>query len=370
MADNGRTAVLMFTSERSWGGGETQVELLLRGLPASRWRVALAAPPDSRIAAKARTLGMRVLPLPVSGGADLIAARRLRTILRRETFHIVHAHSSHAHGIAFLATIGLGRARPRLIVSRRVAFPVGTNVFSRLVYARGADRYIAISAAVRDALAAGGIRGDRIAVVRSGVDLRKFDAPGDAAGERRRLSLPGDAAVIGTIGALVPNKGQEDFIAAARNIADQRADARFVIVGEGPTRERLQSLVHELGLEERVQFTGFREDSLVILSTFDCFVISSYLEGLCTSIMDAQVMGIPVVATNAGGIPDLVEDGRTGLLVPPAHPADLARAVARMLSEPSLRERCVANAKEKAGAYDAARMIGETEAVYKSLMNG
>jgi glycosyltransferase involved in cell wall biosynthesis len=363
-----RTAILMFTSESGWGGGETQVELLLRGLPASRYRIALAAPPASAIAGRARELGVRVLPVPVAGSADLFAARRLRMILRREPFHIVHAHSSHAHAVAFLATAGWRGPRPRLIVSRRVVFPVGANVFSRFLYGRGADLYLAISAAVRDVLIASGIRGERVRIIRSGVDLEKFPSLADAPGARRPLPLPDDAVIVGAIGALVPNKAHADVIEAARIVAPRVPGARFVIVGEGPLKENLRSLARGYGLGDRVLLTGFRKDSLEILSTFHCLVISSIREGLCTSIMDAHIMGIPVVATNTGGIPELVDDGETGLLVPPKDPEALARAVLRMISDERLRARCVEQAKRKKHLYDGARMVGETEDAYRALL--
>jgi glycosyltransferase involved in cell wall biosynthesis len=143
--------------------------------------------------------------------------------------------------------------------------------------------------------------------------------------------------------------------------------ARFFIVGEGSERAALEALRRDLGLEDRLVLTGFREDALEILSLFDCFVLSSYLEGLGTSIMDAQALGVPVVATRTGGVPELVEDGVTGLLVPPRQPDQFAAAILRLLREAPLRERLQRNALEIAPRYDYRHMVRKTLAAYGAV---
>jgi glycosyltransferase involved in cell wall biosynthesis len=366
MSGTGPLRILMLTSETSWGGGETQIDLLMRGLLDNRYGVALAAPRGSRIAWRARTLDVMVHPLSISGGFDAGAAVRLRRIVKRDRYDIVHSHSSHAHSIAFLSTLALP-ARPRLVVSRRVAFPPATNFVSRMKYDRGADLYLAISAGVRDVLAAAGVVQRKIEIVPSGIDLEKFSTAGDRAAVRRELGLPDGAPVIGTIGALVPNKAQADLIRAAHLLVKRFPNIHLLIVGEGQLRESLQSLARDLNLGERIIFTGFREDSLALLSLCDCFVIPSMLEGLCTSIMDAQVLGIPVVASGTGGIPDLIDDGVSGLLVAPRQPDRLAAAIERMLAEPDLRSRCIIRGKAKAAAYDYRNMVKRTAAAYRRV---
>lgn len=358
--------ILMLTSEATWRGGEAQIDLLMRGMRERGHRVSLAAPPGSGIAGRTAP-GIPHFPLPISGGLDLPAAYRLRAILGRERFDILHSHSSHAHGAAFLAALGL-RRRPRLVVSRRVAFPVSSNPLSRLKYARGADRYLAISTAVRDELIAGGVAADKIDIVPSGVDLAKFAEYAPDADLLRELAIPAGVPVVATIGALVPNKAQADFIRAAESILQKIPSAQFLIVGEGPERRRLHALARELRIHDRIHFAGFREDALALMSLCDCFVISSILEGLCTSIMDAHLAGVPVVATGTGGIPDLVTDGETGLLVAPRRPAQLGAAIARMLVDSDLRSRCITGGKEKAAAYDSRVMVARTEATYRAVL--
>ena len=359
--------ILMLTSETTWRGGETQIDLLMRGLSERGHGVTLAAPPGSSIADWAAS-GIPVTPLTISGGFDVAAAFRLRRILQRDRYDIVHSHSSHAHSIAFLATLGWDN-RPRLVVSRRVAFPISNNPLSRMKYASGADRYIAISAGVREVLVMGGVPREKIEIISSGVDLSKYAALKPSNQLRRELAIPDEAPLIGTIGALVPNKAHTDFIRASQSILRHFPDAYFMIVGEGPLQQQLRSLARDLQLQDRMIFTGFREDPIALLSLCDCFVISSILEGLCTSIMDAQLAGVPVVATRSGGIPDLVTDGETGLLVAPRQPEQLAAAVMRMLAEPDLRSRCITNGTEKAGAYDYQIMVARTEVSYRAVID-
>jgi len=207
-------------------------------------------------------------------------------------------------------------------------------------------------------------------VVADGIDLAKFGDVGDAQRLRAEFRLEPQAVAIGNIAALAPHKSQKDFVSAARIIKNEIGRARFFIVGEGELRGALEKQIRESGLEREVIMTGFRKDVLGILSLFQCFVLSSYLEGLCTSVMDAQAMGIPVVATRTGGVPDLVDHEETGLLVEPRDPPALASAVIRMLGDEHLRSRCVAQALARAQGYGWANMVEGTLSAYRRVLAG
>lgn len=367
-----RPRILMIDTEVTWRGGEAQLGLLMRGLPRDRFTIVLASPPGSAISSWAREFGVPSLALSVAGGADLRAAWRLRGYLEEGRFDLVHCHTSHAHGIAFLALrlMRPGRgSRPALVVSRRVDFPVAKNGLSALKYRYGADVYVAISRGVEEVLLQGGIEKERIALVPSGIDLGKFDTIGENHYLREEFDIADGTTVIGNVAALAPHKSQVDFIRAARIVAERVDRAKFFIVGEGHLRPALENLIDEVGMRGRIIMTGFRKDVLAIMSLFDCFVLSSYLEGLCTSVMDAQVMGIPVVATNTGGVPDLIENEVTGLLVPPRRPDQLADAVVRMVGDSALRSACVEAAGSKAESYDYRRMVAGTIKVYDNMLS-
>jgi len=365
---------LMIDSETTWRGGEGQLFLLMKGLVQNDVNVSLAAAPDAVITKRAETLGVRCLPLPISGGMDLAAVWMLRRILRENAFDIVHSHSSHAHSIAFMAhgashirrrRVG---GRPMFVVSRRVDFPVAKNTLSAMKYRRGADVYLAISNGVRDVLVECGIKEERIRIVRSGIELEKFAHVKDNRYLLEEFNLAEDTPVIGNVAALAPHKSQVDFIRAAKRVSEEISSARFLIVGEGELRKKLEAEIRRQGMEDTMILTGFRRDVLEILSLFDCFVLSSYLEGLCTSIMDAQTAGIPVVATDTGGVPDLVDDGKTGLLVPPRQPDRLAEAITRMLQDDELRTSCVRAAKTKSKSYDYNMMVEGTMSAYRQTL--
>jgi glycosyltransferase involved in cell wall biosynthesis len=360
--------VLMIDSERGWGGGQAQVELLAKGLLERGVGVSLVVPPGSTMEKRARSIGVPVSAMGMAGDLDISCILRLRKLIKRGGFDVVHSHSAHAHGIASLAALGL-RNPPRLVVSRRVGFPRKKGWLSRLKYVKGADGYIAISRAAMEELVAGGVSPGRVEIIPSGIDPGRFIALRDAGEVRGEFGFPADCILVGTVGRLAANKAQDDFIRAAGIISKAQPAARFLVVGEGPKRSELERLIRDLRLEGVVVLTGFREDVPSLIAAMDCFVISSIVEGLCTSIMDAQAIGVPVVATRAGGIVDLVEDGLTGRLVAPRSPDVLAEAVEQMLKDESLRKRCVEAARKNARDYDYNSMVERTIAFYRKTLS-
>jgi glycosyltransferase involved in cell wall biosynthesis len=252
------------------------------------------------------------------------------------------------------------------VVSRRVDFAVGRSPWGRWKYRRGAEAYIAISRGVRDVLVAGGVAPSMITVAESGIDPGKFARVGDPAYLRAEFSLREAGRVIVNVAALAPHKAQAVLLDAFAALRERR-DVHLFLVGEGALRASLEEKARALGIADRVTFTGFRHDALEFIRLADVFVMSSHLEGLGTSIMDAHALGTAVVATRTGGIPELVEDGRTGLLVPPREPRLLAEALGRMLDDAALRESCVRAGKAQSVRYDYRNTVYKTLDVYRRL---
>jgi L-malate glycosyltransferase len=179
------------------------------------------------------------------------------------------------------------------------------------------------------------------------------------------LWLPHGAPVVGNVAALVPHKGQRHLIEAARLVVQEIPDARFVILGEGELRDQLERQIHEHHLEKHVLLPGFRTDVLGCIKSFDVFAMSSVTEGLGTSLLDAMACARPIVATRAGGIPEIVEDGVNGLLVPPRDHAELAHVIVRTLKDAGLRRRLgeagFARVRER---FTVERMVAQTSEVY------
>jgi glycosyltransferase involved in cell wall biosynthesis len=359
--------VLHVDAGRGWRGGQAQVFELLRGLRGMGVRQALATPPRSALGRKAGSAGIAVLEIPMRGEWDLLAPRRIAREARRIGARLLHAHDSRAHGLCWRALPSLPEAR--LVVTRRVDFPVGGNWLSRRKYGAARTHYIAISTGVRDALTArGAVRPDRVDIVPSGIDPRRFRDGCRRDGLKRELGLAPGAVVIGQIAALADHKGQRYLIDAAKLVAAAHPESRFVIVGEGELRGALERQIAATGLTGTVHLAGFREDIETFLAGFDLFVLSSHMEGLGTSLLDAMWFGIPIVATRVGGVPDVIEDGVNGLLVAPRDPAALAQATLRLLADAGLRRRLGEEGRRTVEErFTAARMVEGTAAVYRGL---
>jgi glycosyltransferase involved in cell wall biosynthesis len=201
----------------------------------------------------------------------------------------------------------------------------------------------------------------------AGIDLVRVDAA-PRANLHEDLWLPHHAPIVGNVAALVPHKGQRHFIEAARLVLPHLPDARFVIAGEGELRPALERQIKDHHLEKHVVLAGFRPDVLSLHKAFDVFVMSSVSEGLGTSLLDAMAASKPIVATTAGGIPEVVVDGETGFLVPPRDHEAMAEAIVRLLKDEGLRTRMGAAGRARAESrFSAERMVQDTLRVYQRV---
>jgi glycosyltransferase involved in cell wall biosynthesis len=270
---------------------------------------------------------------------------------------VVHAHDPHALAAALLA------GAPR-VASRRVDFALRGRA-SRWKYAR-CERVIAVSGAVAAIVRAGGVAPERVRVVYEGVPDRRPDPGGRAMLES--LRIPVTALVVGTVAALTDHKDHETLLSAAAAVLARMPEVFFVIVGDGERKAALHARAAEPGLQGRVIFTGFRSDPDRLIPAFDVFCLSSKMEGLGTSLLDAMCFGRPVVATAAGGIPEAVEDGVTGRVVPVADPAALADALLEVLADRGQRERLGAAGRRRfESRFSSERMVEATLGVYDEL---
>lgn len=364
--DSSPIRVLHVDSERTWRGGERQVLELMRRQRAAGDRPELAAPGTSALAQRARAEGFPVHAVPMRGTWDLGSVLGLASLHRSLRPDIVHWHAARAHALGAMAA--LVSSGPRRVLSRRVDFRVRRSPGSRLLYALPMDAIVAISGGVRDALVSSGVSAERIQVVPSGIDMAPFEQPFDREGARRKHGIGPDEILVIQVAALAPHKSQIDLLHAARTVAERRPDVRFWIAGEGLLRASLETERQNLNLGERVQFLGFREDVVELLRSADVFCVSSYLEGLGTSTLDAMAAGLPVVATRVGGIPEIVTDGETGLLVGPRDPDALAGAILALAGDPARRASMGARGRIRVGEFTADRTAERTRAVYLATL--
>jgi len=351
-----------------WRGGQQQALCLVEGLRARRLRAELVAPRRSVLAERASESGIAVHALPLRGEWDLASAFRIAGILKKGGFGILHLHTSHAHGLGRLASLlcpGLC-----LIVSKRVDFPIRGNIGRRLKYRRGVEKYLAISCSARDVLLRAGVRPERVVLVADGVDPLRFEGvvPADL---KTELGFPADSVLVGVVGHLIAeHKGQEDFLRSAVMVAARFREAKFLLVGEGRDRVLLEKLAAEAGIADRVAFTGFRSDVPAVLASLDVFVMPSHAEAMGTSAIEAMMAGLPVVGTDVGGLKEVIDDGRTGLLVPPKDPARLAEAISNLLADPGLARRMGAQGRQRAHSrFTTDNMVEKTIQVYEEVQN-
>ena len=352
---------------RTWRGGQAQALLLMRELEVRGHEQLLLAPPGPLLE-KARATGFDARRWDSHGELDPWATWNARRALASVRPDVAHAHSAHAHALGVPAARWAGV--PAVVVSRRVDFLVRTNPFSRWKYAMNVDRYLCISEGVRQAMLTSGVRDERLRIVPSGVDLEATRAAGAApAPEIRELAgLPADAEVVGTVASLAPHKNHALLLDAASAVVRARPRAHFVWLGEGECRPALERQRSKLGLESRVHLLGFRSDAVALLRQFDLFVLSSYLEGLCTSLLDAQALGVPIVATAVGGVPEVVRDGDTGRLVHGLEPGPLAAAVVEALERADLRETWTRHALTGVEAFGISHTAERTLAAYREVL--
>jgi glycosyltransferase involved in cell wall biosynthesis len=352
---------------RTWRGGQNQVLLTVNGLRSMGERAALVAHPDGELLRRASE-GLELVPLAPRTELDLTAAWRFARVVKRLAPDVIHAHDPHGVAMASLAlslSSGSSHGGPTLplVASRRVDFHLKGNSFSRWKH-RQVDCFIAASEAIRVMLVADGVPEDHTVTVHEGIDVDHVVAA-QPVNVHEAFWLPHGAPVVGNVAALVPHKGQRHLIEAARLVVQEIPDARFVILGEGELRDQLERQIHEHHLEKHVLLPGFRTDVLGCIKGFDVFAMSSVTEGLGTSLLDAMACARPIVATRAGGIPEIIEDGFNGLLVPPRDHTEMAHVIVRMLKDAGLRrqlgEAGFARVRER---FTVERMVAQTSEVY------
>jgi L-malate glycosyltransferase len=322
---------LHIDTARTWRGGQNQVLLTVLGMRALGHKAVLVAHPEGELHRRASE-GPDLVPLAPHNEVDLSAAWKLSRIIRQWRPAIVHAHDPHAVAMAGLAlSFGAPEPRPRIVASRRVDFHLQGNSFSRWKY-RQVDLFIAASAAIKEILQHDGIPPSHIVVVHDGIDVAKIERL-PALDVHAEFWLPRGAPIVANVGALVAHKGQKYLIDAMPRVLREVPDAHLVIFGEGGLRAALERQIKELHLEKQILLAGFREDVLRLLKSADLIAMSSLTEGLGSTVLEAMAMHLPVVGTRAGGIPEIVVDGETGVLVAPADAQALAGAIVPLLKD-------------------------------------
>lgn len=370
--------ILQTNFHRGWGGQPSRILMVSKALTERGHQLVIAAPAGSLLAARSREAGLETFEEArflkpkhlLSALADLTAMRRL---LRTRKFDLVDAHGSQDLWTVAAAT-ALTADPPAFVFTRHNTKRVGDNLANRYLLRRRIDHLILASGSVleryRPFLERGDLSPDRISVVHSSYREDRFHPGVDGTEIRKELGAEKGDLLVGVVGRLVPDKGGIYFLKAVSTLAPQFPSARFLFVGTGTEEERLRHETAALRLEDRIRFLGFRDDIPALTAALDLSVLPSVdCDASSAVLKEAMAVGRPVVATDIGGASEIVEHGRTGLIVPPADPEALARAMAQILDrEDSGRAMGEAGARRVRAQFGRDRMAEGTLEAYRRAL--
>lgn len=352
-----------------WGGQEQRIVQECRKMIELGHTVILACQPGSGILAKAREQGVPVEEVTIRAGWDLKAIMKLCRVIRKHRIGIVNTHSGKDTWVGGVAAKLCGA---RFFRTRHLSIPLSSSPFNFIHHL--ADGTITTGVAIRDAMiATNGIPPDRIVSIATGVNTERFnpDAVTKSDALMLELGLRRDDPVITMVAVLRSMKRHDILLNAAKRVLSEIPNVQFLVVGDGPMRENLQNLTRELDIENNVIFCGHRADVPHILALSDIVVLTSdRFEGVPQSLSQAMAMARPVVASPIGSIPELIEDGATGLFAETGRPESFADRMLRLLGDEQLRTRLGAAARRHILEHYTEDIMARTTTEFYTRMGG
>jgi glycosyltransferase involved in cell wall biosynthesis len=351
-----------------WGGQEIRIFLDASVLTEMGHRVTLLTVPQSGLAERAKAAGLRVIEMPMRNAFDPLALSQMIRLFRREKFDVVNTHSSVDSWLGSMAAKITGT--PLLVRTRHLSVPLNTHALN-FVY-KWPHGMVTTAEMIRQRMIqVNGMDGERIVSIPTGVDLKRFDPNLDAGKVKESLKIPPDAKVVTMVAVLRSWKRHDVFLEAAARISQSHDKVYFLVVGEGPQRNGVKTHIDRLNLADRAIMTGYRDDVEKLLAISDvCVLTSESSEGVPQSVLQYQAMARPVVASNAGGIPEIVLDGKSGLVCQVNDPDDVAEKITRLLNDPALASTLGQNARKRVEERHSLKaMAKQTLAFYKRLFH-
>lgn len=360
--------VLQLSSEKSWRGGEQQIAYLISYLRSQGVEVVVCSRKDSAFSAWCRKNEVKYYELGFKNGLDFTTARRIKKIARQEKVNLINAHSGKSHSLVYWACrMGL---KISVVVHRRVDFPLKTRGISLAKYNLAQVRAIVcVSQAIASMVKSAVKNPDRVKTIHSGINPDRFSHNPATGYLHEKFQISKDKPLIANVSALSPHKDYPTFLKVVHEIVKRGAFCHFLIVGDGPDADEIKAMAHKMKLDSHLTFTGFRDDVPQIFREISLFLITSKTEGLGTTVIDALFNKIPVVATRAGGIPELVEDGNQGFLCPIGDYKCLAYRVSELLDSPPMRDEMAQRAFEKSKHFTSDKMGEKVLAIYREILS-
>lgn len=352
-------------SSLGWGGQEIRILTEAAGMMRRGHRVTLLCPPQARIYAEALLRGVPALALPIAR-KNIQGARALYRWVQANPAHVINTHSSTDSWLVALACQFV-KNPPPLIRTRHISAVIPDNAATRWLYSRATRHIVTTGEALRQQLINdNGYPAERVTSIPTGVDADLF-VPGDKMRARDSAGLPRDKTIIGIVATLRRWKGHRYLIEAFARLPDN--NLLLLIVGDGPQHDALKQHIHDAGLDARILMPGNQRDVLPWLQAMDIFVLPSYAnEGVPQAIVQAMLVGLPIVTTSVGSIPEAVRDGENGLLVHPQDSTDIVAALDRLLRDAALRLRLGEQGRRFALAhFGLEAMLDKMEAVFRKV---
>ncbi len=330
--------VIHIDTAKSWRGGQQQAAYLHQGLIRRGWDSLMVCPPESGMESWCRDNNLSFMTLPLKCEADLFSAIRMAGCICKGKHVILHAHNAHALTIALMADF-LSGGKTRVVASRRVNFSLKAKRVAQWKYRTSRlSRIVCISHEIYRVMRSHGIPEEKLTVIPSGIDVHKFDQSQRTPEFRNEFGIPEDHRIVCTVAALTGDKDYPTFLQAAKKVIQEYPAVTFIAVGDGKKAGEIRAMAEDKVLKSHIIFTGFRSDVGPFVKNSDIFVMASKKEGLGTSILDAESAGLPIIGTDAGGIPEAVRHGENGLIVPRQNPEALAQGILTLLKDEELRK--------------------------------
>ena len=355
---------LLVDLETAWRGGQNQALLILKGLQAHGHPAGLVAAKGSALGERAAALGIDVHYVP-RGYAWLPAANKIRKLVRYEHFDLVHANEAHAVSAVWLARAH--RVVP-FVISRRVGYPIGKSRISRARY-QAASHIVANSQWVADQAAASGAPRGKLTVVYEGTEIPPRFTLEQRNKARIRWNIPDNAPLLGCVGVLLPDKGQEWLIRSLAELQKDFPGIRLLLAGDGPCRHQLEDLAHNLNIAKNVIFAGFVRDVESVYAALDVFLLPSFFEALNNSLLAAMAYEIPSIAFRRGALGEIIEHEKNGLLVSGPDIREIHTAVSKIVRDPGLARRLGVQGRLRVEEnFSAAKMVDGMIRVYEDIL--
>jgi len=359
--------ILHVSTPATWRGGEQQVAYLASALQQLQVDQVILSPEGSVLGARMMESNIPVASFTTRGYLDQALARKISDLCKGKHFDIIHCHDSHAHSAAVMSA-ALFKNNTPVIVSRRVDFKVSANPLSKWKYNHpSVKKIICVSDTIRTITAPSIKDVSKLAVVHSGIDLAKYSNASKKRPLISELGLDPNTKIVGNLSALADHKDYPTYLRTAAEVIKEDPTIHFIIAGQGPEEKRIQKMIRSLHLEANVHMLGFRNDIVEVMNSLDLFLITSKTEGLGTIVLEAFAAGVPVVATRAGGIPEMVEDTVTGLLAEPGDIESLKNATLRVLTDPLLKNTFVQNALTRVQDFSYEATAEKTLEIYRTF---